>query len=307
TNKIDKPDTPVWAVLSPDKKWEAFSHNYNIYVRPANTLEHARATAVVAQAGEARGQNGGRGPGRPARVDSLTLPDNSTQLTFDGIDQYAYGTQSPSVLPPERPTRQRPQLIWSPDSKRIAVIRIDERGVRRYPLYSSTQTHPRLVTYPYAAPGDSVLVRYDTYVLDVANKKGLRMEDEKPPTIVHGMSALAAVKWSKNGDKLYLLDALRGAKRVTMLEADINTGKTRPITKDSAATFVELVHGGGSGNWEIASGGDDIFFPSQKDGWLHIYRYDANGRLKNQVESGAYAVERIWHVDDAAKKLYFTA
>src|ERR1043166_2561717 len=35
TAKIEKPETPVWAVLSPDKKWEAFAHNNNIYVRHA--------------------------------------------------------------------------------------------------------------------------------------------------------------------------------------------------------------------------------------------------------------------------------
>lgn len=291
TNKIEAPDAPSWAVLSPDEKWEAFVHNDNIYVRRTGLLEHARRTDT----------RHGTAP------DSLTLPDSSIQLTTDGVDQYAYGIGTPSTLPPEHPTRQRPQLVWSPDSRKIAVIRIDERGVRRYPLYSSTKNQPRYVLYPYAAPGDSLLVRYDTYVLDVPARTSVHIQDEKPPTIVHGMSGLQALKWSKRSDKLYLLDALRGAKRVTMLEADIRTGKTTPITKDSAATFVELVHGGTPGNWEIASNGDDIFFPSERDGWLHIYRYDAAGHLKNQLESGPYAVERIAYVSDSTKRVFFTA
>jgi dipeptidyl aminopeptidase/acylaminoacyl peptidase len=294
TAKIAKPDAPTWAVLSPDKKWEAFSHNYNIYVRPAGMRDTKPAADTS------------KGARRP-RVDSLTLPEGAIQLTKDGIDEYAYGTQTSSTLPPDRPTRQRPQLIWSPDSKKIAVIRIDERGVRRYALYSSTKSQPRLVTYPYAAPGDSLLIRYETYVLDVASRTSVKMGGEKSPTIVHGMSGLAAIKWAKKCDKLYMLNALRGAKRVTMVAADLNSGQITPITKDSAATFVELVHGGGAGNWEIATDGNDIFFPSQKDGWLHIYRYDASGKLKNQLESGAYAVERIAHVADSAKKVYFTA
>jgi dipeptidyl aminopeptidase/acylaminoacyl peptidase len=297
TSRIARPDTPTWAVLSPDKKWEAFAHNHNIYVRPAGIRDRRPPTDTT-------GRGGGRGA---ARVDSLTLPDSSIQLTTDGINEYAYGLDSPSFLPPDRPTRRRPFLIWSPDSKKIAVMRIDERGVRKYPIYSSTQTKPRAVFYPYAAPGDSLLVRYNTYVIDVPARLNVQVQDEKPPTIVHGMTALAAMKWAKNSEKLYLLNALRGAKRVSMLEVDLKSGKTTPITKDSAATFVELVHGGGSGNWEVASGGNDIFFPSQKDGWLHIYRYDATGKLKNQLESGAYAVERIAHVSDSAKKVYFTA
>src|SRR5258708_12523545 len=92
-----------------------------------------------------------------------------------------------------------------------------------------------------------------------------------------------------------------------MLEADLKSGKTTQRVKDSAATFVELVHGGGAGNWEVASNGEDLFFPSQKDGWLHIYRYDAAGKLKNQVESGAYAVERIQRVSDSTRRIFFTA
>src|SRR5262249_43922827 len=101
-----------------------------------------------------------------------------------------------------------------------------------------------------------------------------------------------------------MLNATRGAKRVTMVVADLASGEIFPITKDSAATFVELVHGGNPGNWEIASSGNDIFFPSQRDGWLHIYRYDASGKLKNQLESGAYAVERIAYVSDSTKKVF---
>ena len=305
TSKLEKLDAPVWAVQSPDKKWEAFAHNYNIYVRKAGLLEHRRVPADTGAAGRG-GRAGGGGRGA-ARVDSLTLPDSAIQLTTDGINEWAYGTQNTGSLPPDRPTRQRPQLIWSPDSKKIAVIRIDERNVRKYALISSTRTTPRYVLYPYGAPGDSILVRYDTHIVDVDAKSNVHVSDEKPPTVVHGMSALAALKWSKKSDKLYVLNALRGAKRVTMLSVDLRTGATTPITRDSAATFVELMHGGGAGNWEIASNGDDILFPSQKDGWLHIYRYDATGKLKNQVESGPYAVERIAYVADSAKRFYFTA
>jgi dipeptidyl-peptidase-4 len=311
TAKIEHPDAANWAVVSPDKKWEAFVHNYNVYVRRTGIRDKASAADSAAGRGGAgeggRGGAGGRGGrGNGARGDSLTLPDSAIQLTTDGMNEWAYGVGTPSNLQ-DRPTRQRPQLIWSPDSRKIAVIRIDERGVRRYPLYSSTRNQPRSVLYPYPAPGDSILTRYDTHILEVEAKSNVKVDAIKPPMVVHGMSGLTAIKWAKKSDKLYLLDALRGAKRVTMHVADLKSGKTTAITKDSAATFVELVHGGTAGNWEIASNGDDIIFPSQKDGWLHLYRYDAAGKLKNQVESGAYAVERVAHVADSAKRVYFTA
>src|SRR6185503_8496805 len=65
-------DTPTWAVLSPDKKWEAYNSRYNIWVRPA------------------RGEKG-----------------DSIQLTTDGMAEFEYGVALPQSPPP--PTNpQRP-------------------------------------------------------------------------------------------------------------------------------------------------------------------------------------------------------
>jgi len=94
-------ETPF--VLSPDKKTEAFVYRYNVYVRP---------------------KGGG----------------DSTQLTTDGVRYWSYGLVDPrpSQLQQTRPPAQRPQIRWSPDSKKILVSRNDERGVLTMPYISYT-------------------------------------------------------------------------------------------------------------------------------------------------------------------------
>jgi dipeptidyl aminopeptidase/acylaminoacyl peptidase len=78
-------------------------------------------------------------------------------------------------------------------------------------------------------------------------------------------------------------------------------GQPRTITRDSFPTWVE------ARDFRVVNGGEDILWVSERDGWAHIYRFGSDGRLKNQVESGPYAVESIAMVDSVAKTIYFTA
>ena len=53
TAKIEHPDAANWAVVSPDKKWEAFVHNYNVYVRRTGIRDKASAADSAAGRGGA--------------------------------------------------------------------------------------------------------------------------------------------------------------------------------------------------------------------------------------------------------------
>src|SRR5256714_7038132 len=102
-------ETPY--VLSPDKKSEAFISKYNVYVRP-------------------------RGGG------------DSTQLTTDGVQFWSYGLADPRPSELQRPQPRRPQIRWSPDSKKLAVYRTDERRVAHMSYISYTPQRPKVFSQP---------------------------------------------------------------------------------------------------------------------------------------------------------------
>src|SRR6185503_16092608 len=91
------PYTKVTEVASPDGKWVAFERGNNLWVR-----------SVV----------GG----------------DSAQLTTDGIADWGYAVNRSgcclTVTNQRNKAELRPVVAWSPDSKRIATHRFDERGVR---------------------------------------------------------------------------------------------------------------------------------------------------------------------------------
>jgi dipeptidyl aminopeptidase/acylaminoacyl peptidase len=325
---------PSWVSRSPDKKWDVFVYNYNLYARPASLtnseLTTKRDSILLAMKDTARtttrrdttrADSASRQARPPANADSVALPAGSIQLTTEGVAQWAFDNDQSEIfsvrggvtIPRWKP--KRAPISWSPDSRRFALSRLDYRNVRRYPIYSSTGTQPADRSYYYATPGDTAYPKYDVYVIDletaVATKTAqdgngsgnaadthvVRVDDAPSPAV----NFSNAPTWSRTADRLYVMSSSRGYKRMTLSSVDTRTGKTTLITKDSFPTWVE------ARGFRVVNGGEDILYVSERDGWSHIYRFASDGTLKNQVESGPYAVDFINRVDSVAKQIYFTA
>ncbi len=314
-------DGPDWAVRSPDKKWDVFAYDYDLYVRPAE-LSNAEAIAKrdsVLQAAAARSDTTKRDTTvqrdtavkrdttaaqdttrRRPSTDSVALPAGSERLTTDGAEHWDYaanlGDLFSGTVPPRWKPR-RPPVSWSPDSRRVALQRLDYRNMRRYPLYSSTGPQPVDKSYFYAVPGDTVISQFDVHVIDREAKTNIKVEQPSSPAI----NFSAGTTWARTSDRAFLMSSSRGYKRMTLSAVNTRTGATTEITKDSFPSWVE------PRGFQVVNGGEDILYLSERDGWRHIYRFAADGTLKNQVESGPYAVEFINRVDSIAKQIYFTA
>lgn len=285
-------------VESPDERWEAFAMDYNLYIRP---------------------KDGG----------------DTIQLTNDGEKYWAYGFNEP------RPNQQRqggaaiqnrrPSLEWSPDSRRIVVHRRDERDVKHMHYISYTPQRPRHFSQPYALPGDSIIPYPGFHVItldmDVAadeqTGQGGPTETSgaaptvrvisnvapevlpRPHQLSFGGSSGVDSTWASNSDKLYVTYFTRGSKSVRLAEIDATTGEHRVIVGDSSKTFVELSQREPT-SWYVSRDGNDVIWWSERDGWAHLYLFDGNGNLKNQITSGPWTVGSVRHVDETGRQIYFT-
>ena len=264
-------------VRSPDGQTEAFVHEYNLWIRPFA---------------------GG----------------DSTQLTTDGEEFWSYGTTAPRPSQIIASIPARPVLQWSPDSRRIAVQRMDERNVERMPIISSTSQRPKLYTYPYGLPGDSIIATFDIHVIDLQTGGNLKLQTDPQPYMTFtatGMrdSTWVTVKWKEGGERFYFVRGSRGGKSVTLHEADLETGEARTIIEETRATHVELNLDlvGGYPNWDVINGGDDVIWFSERDGWGHLYRFDGQGELRNRVTEGPWTVGDVLDIDEGTGRIVFTA
>ena len=276
-------------VESPDGRWEAFAHEYNLYVRPAE---------------------GG----------------DSIQLTTDGEKHYAYGYNEPSPNQQRQGVGPRaPTLSWSPDSRYIAVAREDERNVEHMHYISYTPQRPRHFSQPYALPGDSVIPLPTVHILALEETAGAsgdastlratanhRIDVAPTPHQLSFAGSAPDSAWSADGTRLHVNYFTRGSQRVFLAEIDAATGTSRVILGDSTRTFVSLGHrgGGSSGgtpSWYVSESGDDVIWWSERDGWGHLYRFDGEGNLTNRITSGPWVVGEVLHVDEARQRVHFVA
>lgn len=267
-------DTPAWAVPSPDKRWEAYVDRGNLWVRRA------------AVAGAAR---------------------DSVQLTTDGIPGYQYGLVSPETPPADTTARRRPTLAWSPDSRRIAIMRLDERRVGRMPIYSSTAIRPKLFLYPMAVPEDSVLTTAELHLVDVAAKTVTKVALPPQPNRTFGWTEADQVQWAPGSDRVFLTVAARANKKVELFWVEPATGVPHRVVAESTSTFLENASGVFTGNWRILAGGKEALWWSERDGWGHLYRYSDQGQVLGQLTSGSWLVDRVRQVDPVSGQIFFVA
>lgn len=256
-------------IRSPDKQWEAFVHENNLWIR----------------------RHGGK---------------DSAQLTTDGEQYWSYGLTAPRPADLVRPQPRRPQLRWSPDSKTILVSRIDERGVAMMPYYSSTAQRPKLYQQPYALPGDSIVPKPGAHLVDVTTKgnRPLVLPSRAGQLFLTGSQVDSS--WSPASDRVDVAWLGRASKQVFLGEADIASGEVRVVAGDSARTWVEFNPRDGP-SWYVTSDGKEAIWWSERDGWGHLYLYGTDGALRHQITSGAWMVGAVVSVDEKARQIYFTA
>src|SRR5580658_7368004 len=137
------------------------------------------------EATRARGR-GGRGGGNEVfspdktraaflRGDNLWSRDvatgKETQVTTDGVKDFGYATDNAGWTKSDRPI-----LLWSPDSKKIATFEQDQRGVGEMYLVNTTVGHPKLDAWKYPLPGDDVVTTIQRVVIDADSKHVTRFK-----------------------------------------------------------------------------------------------------------------------------------
>ena len=261
---------------SPDGRWIAFARDENLWVRSADS-------------------------------------GDEIQLTRDGETDFGYGAIPEGCcqeITSRRAGRMRsPVLQWSPDSRRIATHRYDEREVERFHLLEAADGRPILHSWAYALPGDSIVPTFDLWILDVEARTAIRADiPPQPGTFARGDTSFVDVQWTADGSEIFYTHRSRDFRLYTLYRVDAATGAATAILEETGPTYVELSNFTSfPPAWHLMGSGDEFLWWSERDGFGHLYLYDREGNLKNRVTAGPWLVTQLVHVDEETRTLYFTA
>lgn len=229
------------------------------------------------------------------------------QLTTDGEKNHGYATDNAGWKSSERPV-----VRWSPDSKKLATFRQDERNVGDMYLVTTNVGHPTLKAWKYPLPGDKDIATIQRLVVDVETGKTVMFNIPPDPhraTLSDDISSSGTfddVDWSADGSELAFLSTSRDHKQEKMRIANTATGDVREVFQETVATQYES--GQGAINWRYLPATKEFIWYSERDNWGHLYLYDATtGTLKNQITKGDWVVLRVVLIDEKKRQIYFVA
>lgn len=245
--------------------------------------------------------------------DNLWVRDNASketfQLTKDGVKDYGYATDNAGWKHSKNPV-----VLWSPDSKKIATFQQDERNVGDMYLVTTNVGHPKLESWKYPLPGDSIVAMIERVIINVDknNPEVIRLKipaDYHRATLGDDIMAggvLADAQWSDDGKTLAFVSNSRDHKVAKFRLANTVTGDVREVFEESVPTQFES--GQQSISWKYLPASNEVIWYSERDNYGHLYLYDSRtGQLKNQITTGKFIVSNIENVDEKNRKIYLMA
>jgi len=228
-----------------------------------------------------------------------------TQLTTDGVKDYGYATDNAGWQHTDRPI-----VLWSPDSKKIATFQQDQRNVQEMYLVPVTNRHPKLQAWKYPLAGDENVTMIERVVIEVDAPKVIRLKlppDQHRSTICDDVSCNGSwddVQWSDDSKQLAFVSTSRDHRQEWLRVADALTGNVREVMTETAPRFFES--GNDRANWKYLWDTNEVLWFSERDGWGQMYLYDGKtGKLKNQITHGEGNVTQVLLINAAARTLYF--
>ncbi len=211
--------------------------------------------------------------------------DKERQLTKDGRADDAFGGR----------------VYWSPNSKKFVVMKTKPGQNRQIYLIESSprdQLQPKLHTLSYAKPGDVVAVS-KPHLFDVETNKHLPIKDD----LFAQPYSIDRLRWERDSSRFTFTYNQRGHQVLRVIAVDASTGKPSAIVDEQSKTFIDYAHKQCL-YWLDSAG--ELIWMSERDGWNHLYRYDAKtGQVKNQITKGEWIVRGVDRVDEKARQIWF--
>jgi dipeptidyl aminopeptidase/acylaminoacyl peptidase len=195
------------------------------------------------------------------------------------------------------------RVYWSPDSKKLVVLRtkrVEERKIHLIESSPRDKLQPKLHTLAYPKPGDTLPIGKPR-LFDVAAKKEIPIRDDLFPNAW----SITQLRWDKDSNRFTFLYNQRGHQVLRVIAVDAETGKASTIVDEKSRTFIDYAHKSFLRHLDATH---ELIWMSERDGWNHLYLYDAKtGKVKNQITKGDWVVRGIDRVDGEKRQIWFRA
>jgi len=251
--------------FSPDGARVAYTRKHNLYVRPTS------------------GKN------------ERALTKDTGENLFNGDIDWVYAEE----------LGVRSNYFWSPESKEIVFLHMDETKVPMYPITDWLPTHPNVENEKYPKVGDpNPVVKLGVVDADKGKVRWISLTSDTE-------SYLPRFGWVKEG-VIWAEVLNRTEDKMDLYFVDAKSGKSRLVlTETTPGAWIDFEHV----EVRFLKSSGQFLWPSWRDGNMHIYLYSfakqnpmaMDAKLERQLTKGDFEVLGIEGVDEGAGTVFFTA
>lgn len=186
-------------------------------------------------------------------------------------------------------------IFNSPNGNYIAFYRKDESMVKDYSLvdFMARKAEYNPVKYPMAGL-NSHHVKLGVYNLKTGTTTFLKTGEPLDHYLTN-------VVWSPDEKFIYMAELNREQNHMQLNCYDIVSGeKVKTLFEEKSDKYVEPLH---PIHFSKVNG-DEFYYLSRKDGWFHVYKYNTNGKLIQQITKGKWEVNSILGFDEKEKTMF---
>ena len=217
-----------------------------------------------------------------------TAGGEARQLTFGGTDLILHGDLD-WVYPEE--LRVRTGYHWSPDSRHIAYLELDETLVPTYPITDLVTRQATVDLQRYPKPGDPN-PRVRAGIVDV--------ETGRTAWIDRAAEYIPRINW-KDGDTVAIQLLNRGQDTLELIYVDPKSGRSQSIRTENDPHWINVPRA-----LRFLDDGQ-FLWTSERTGFRHVYLHDKDGRIIRALTEGDWQVVGIAGYDAERGIVYFTA
>ncbi|MES2837396.1 MAG: DPP IV N-terminal domain-containing protein [Bacteroidota bacterium] len=217
----------------------------------------------------------------------------SIQVTFDG-------TENNDIVNGQAVHQQEFGIykgtFWSNDGNQLAFYRMDQSMVTDYPVidWSVKPAKNQNKKYPFAGNASHHVT---LGVYDVTTGKTVFIKTGEPKE-----QYLTNIAWSPNGTRIYIAVLNRDQNHLKLNQYNAQTGEfVKTLFEEKDEKFVQPLNA----MLFIKNNASQFIWQSNRDGFNHLYLYDAEGQMLKQLTKGNWEVTAVNGFDELGSNLFF--
>lgn len=273
--------------------------NGDLFVRDLQSARTTRLTTADGVEEEATFSPDGRSVAF-VRGNNLFVVDVASQqeraITADGSEDLLNGKLD-WVYQEEIYGRGRFRAYWwSPDSRRLAFLQIDDRNVPDYTVVDHIPYRPLLEVTAYPKAGDkNPTVKLAVARIDEGNAVWADLSSYASTEIL-----IVDVDWTPDAKKVIYQVQDREQTWLDLDFADAATGAPTRVLRETTKAWVNNL---GNPVWLKDR---SFLWLSERSGFKHLYRYKEDGTLVKQLTSGSWDIRSFLGADEKSGSAFFT-